>query len=177
MTNRNLGHTKDGSDAYDEAISNGHLTAEEKRNLERTKAWSDAYGDLDNIERFCDMYADSTEIYTPLQDWYWAKQGHSNEAWRNGEIEVAKLTGSRKEKIVSILARGNTVAVQVAIDMSSKDGKHSRQGCFAAFLKFDEDGKIVSDHSFLGRQPPPSPDQAPTPELKASIEKLLEINT
>jgi hypothetical protein len=60
--------------------------------------------------------------------------------------------------------------------MTSKDGSTSRQGSFAAFLRFDEDGKIVSDHSFLGRHPRPTPDQAPTPEIKANIEKLQEIN-
>jgi len=160
--------------AYEEAISNSNLTAEEKRNLELTKAWSDAYGDLDNIERFCDTYAESTEIYTPLQDWYWAKHGHSNQAWRDGEIAMLEFISHREEKIVSILARGDTVAVQVSIELTSKDGQ-SRQGAFAAFLKFDEDGKIVSDHSFLGRQPRPTPDQAP-PAFKPTLEKLLEIN-
>ena len=159
---------------YVEAISNPNLTAEEKRNLELTKAWSDAYGDLDNIERFCDTYAESTEIYTPLQDWYWAKHGHSNQAWRDGEIAMLEFISHRKEKIVSILARGDTVAVQVSIELTSKDGK-SRQGAFAAFLKFDEDGKIVSDHSFLGRHPRPTPDQAPG-AFKPTLEKLLEIN-
>lgn len=161
-------------DAYEAAISNENLTAEEKRNLEHTKAWSEAYGDLENIEHFCDLYADSTEIFTPLQDWYWAKHGHSNQAWRDGEIGIAKLFSHREEKIVSILARGDTVAVQVSVEMTSKDGQ-SRQGAFAAFLKFDEDGKIVSDHSFLGRHPRPTPDQGP-PEFKAMVEKLLEIN-
>jgi hypothetical protein len=63
----------------------------------------------------------------------------------------------------------------MAVDMTSKDGKVSRQGCFAAFLRFDDDGRIVSDHSFLGRHPRPTPDQAP-PELRAGIEKLQEIN-
>ena len=116
---------------YEEAISNPNLTAEEKRNLELTKAWSDAYGDLDNIERFCDTYAESTEIYTPLQDWYWAKHGHSNQAWRDGEIAMLEFISHRKEKIVSILARGDTVAVQVSIELTSKDGQ-SRQGAFAA---------------------------------------------
>ncbi len=159
---------------YEEAISNPNLTAEEKRNLELTKAWSDAYGDLDNIERFCDTYAESTEIYTPLQDWYWAKHGHSNQAWRDGEIAMLEFISHRKEKIVSILARGDTVAVQVSIELTSKDGQ-SRQGAFAAFLKFDEDGKIVSDHSFLGRHPRPTPDQAPA-AFKPTLEKLLEIN-
>lgn len=162
-------------DAYEAAIANENLTAEERRNLELTKAWSEAYGDLDNVERFCDMYADSTEIYTPLQDWYWAKHGHSNQAWRDGEITMAELVGHREEKIVGILARGDTVAVQISIEMTTKDGSQSRQGAFAAFLKFDEDGKIISDHSFLGRHPRPTPDQAP-PKFKATIEKLLEIN-
>ena len=159
---------------YEEAMSSPNLTEEERRNLELTKAWSEAYGDLDNIERFCDMYADSTEIYTPLQDWYWAKHGHTNQAWRDGEITMAKLVSTREEKIVSILAQGDTVAVQVSVEMTSKDGR-SRQGSFAAFLKFDEEGKIVSDHSFLGRHPRPTVDQAP-PEFRGTIEKLQEIN-
>ena len=106
-------------DAYETAIANENLTAEEKRNLELTKAWSTAYGDLDNVDRFCDMYADSTEIYCPLQDWYWAKTGHSNQVWRDGEVEVAKLFGHREEKIVAIVARGDTVA-------SSGSGGHEQ---------------------------------------------------
>ena len=161
-------------DPYEEAISNPNLTDEERRNLGLTKAWSEAYGDLDNIDHFCDLYADSTEIYTPLQDWYWAKHGHSNQAWRDGESTMVTLVSHREEKIVSILAQGDTVAVQVSVEMTSKNGQ-SRQGAFAAFLKFDEDGKIVSDHSFLGRHPKPTPDQAP-PAFKATLEKLLEIN-
>ena len=161
-------------DAYEAAMSNDNLTSEERRNLELTKAWSEAYGDLDNIEHFCDLYADSTEIYTPLQDWYWAKHGHSSQAWQDGEIAIAELFSHREEKIVSILAQGDTVAVQVSVEITSKDGQ-SRQGAFAAFLKFDADGKIVSDHSFLGRHPRPTPDQGP-PAFKAMVEKLLEIN-
>ena len=160
--------------AFEEAISNENLTAEERRNLQLTKAWSEAYGDLDNIERFCDTYADSTEIYTPLQDWYWAKHGHSSQAWRDGEIAMVEFVSHREEKIVSILAQGDTVAVQVSIELTSKDGQ-SRQGAFAAFLKFDAEGKIVSDHSFLGRHPRPTPDQAP-PAFRPTLEKLLEIN-
>tara|TARA_E500000331_G_scaffold316903_2_gene327905 strand:+ start:180 stop:677 length:498 start_codon:yes stop_codon:yes gene_type:complete len=161
-------------DAYEAAISAPNLTAEEKRNLELTKAWSVAYGDLDNIEHFCDLYADSTEIYTPLQDWYYAKQGHSNQPWRDGEIGITELFGHREEKIVSILAQGDTVAVQMAVEITSKEGQ-SRTGAFAAFLKFDADGKITSDHSFLGRHPRPTADQGP-PAYRAMIEKLQEIN-
>ena len=161
-------------DAYEAAISNPNLTDEERRNLELTSAWSEAYGDLNNIEHFCNTYADSTEIFTPLQDWYWAKHGHSNQAWRDGEITMAKLVSHREEKIISILARGDKVAVQVSVEITSKEGS-KRQGAFAAFLKFDEEGKIVSDHSFLGRHPRPTPDQAPE-EFKATLEKLLEIN-
>ncbi len=164
-------------DAYEAAMSNDNLTSEERRNLELTKAWSEAYGNLDNIDHFCDLYADNTEIYTPLQDWYWAKHGHSTEPFRSGERLMATLISHREEKIVSILAQGDTVAVQVSVEITSKDG-NQRQGSFAAFLKFDEDGKIVSDHSFLGRHPRPTPEEAGKviPAFKPIIEKLLEIN-
>ena len=160
--------------AYEAAISTPSLTDEERRNLELTKAWSEAYGDLDNIEHFCNLYADSTEIYTPLQDWYWAKHGHSRQPWQEGEIAIAELFSHRKEKIVSILAHGDSVAVHMAVEITTKEGQ-SRQGAFAAFLKFDSNGKIVSDHSFIGRHPRPTPDQGP-PAYKAMIEKLQEIN-
>jgi hypothetical protein len=161
-------------DAYEAAISTPNLTDEERRNLELTRAWSEAYGDLDNIEHFCDLYADSMEIYTPLQDWYWSKHGHSSQPWRDGEIALAEFFSHREEKIVSILAQGDTVAVQVSVEITSSEGTQ-RQGSFAAFLKFDEHGKIVSDHSFLGRHPKPTPDQGP-PAFRAMIEKLQEIN-
>lgn len=160
--------------AYEAAISTPNLTDEERRNLALTLAWSKAYGDLDNIEHFCNFYADSTEIYTPLQNWYWAKHGHSSQPWQDGEIAIAELFSHREEKIVSIVAQGNSVAVHMAVEITDKGGQ-SRQGAFAAFLKFDSEGKITSDHSFVGRQPRPTPDQGP-PAYRSMIEKLQKIN-
>ena len=48
--------------AYEAAISTPSLTDEERRNLELTKAWSEAYGDLDNIEHFCNLYAEQLDL-------------------------------------------------------------------------------------------------------------------
>ncbi len=46
------------------------------------------------------------------------------------------MFGPLEEKIVGILAQGDTVAVQVSVKITTKEGQ-SRQEAFAAFLKFD----------------------------------------
>ena len=61
---------------------------------------------------------------------------------------IVEMFSPREEKVVGILAQGDTVVVQVSVKITTKEGQ-SRQEAFAAFLKFDADGKIVSDHSFL----------------------------
>jgi len=150
------------------------LTAEEKRNLEVVKEWAKAW-DTDAAARMVDeIYADTTEVFTPLQNVYWVRRGKSKENFRTVEVEEQKRFKSRKMNFVTAVARGDTVAVEVAVTRTTKQGE-SREEWSAAFLKFDKDGKIVSDHTFMAG-PRPSK-EGRTPAAAAAIEKILEDNS
>jgi hypothetical protein len=149
------------------------LTAEEKRNLKVVKEWAKTYN-TDAAQMVDEIYADTTEVFTPLQNVYWVRRGKSKENFRTVEVEERKRYKSRKMNFVTAVARGDTVAVEVAVIRTTKEGE-SRAEWAAAFLKFDKHGKIVSDHTFLVG-PRPSK-EGRTPAAAAAIEKILEDNS
>jgi ketosteroid isomerase-like protein len=148
------------------------LTVEEKRNLEVVKEWAKAW-DTDAARMVDEIYADATEVFTPLQNIYWVRQGKSKEYFRTVEVEELKRFKSRKMKFVTMIARGDTVALEVTVTRITKQGESS-EGWAAAFLKFNEDGKIVSDHTFMAG--PQLSKEGRTLVAAAAMEKILEDN-
>ena len=159
-------------------MSNENLTAEEKRNIEQVKGWAKVW--VTDCGRCVDeYYADTTEVYSPHVNFYWARRGQSKEPWRTIEIEAAKRRASLRLDFVNMVARGDTVAIEIAATETTPDGQ-THKGFAAAFMKFDKDGRIVSEHTFDSSLPPskeePGWSTRFNPAQQAEVEKLLEDN-
>lgn len=141
------------------------LTSQEKRNVKLIKQWANSWEN--EASRMVDeIYADSTEVFLPLQKMYMLKTGKSKANWRAVEVANQKLYTSRQMKLITVIPRGDTVAVEVMTTETNLIGR-TKEGYFAAFLKFDKDGRIVSDHSYMiNADRTPDPERAHTPEIK-----------
>jgi len=116
------------------------------------------------------VYADSAEVFLPLQKLYMAKQDKAN--WRAVEVANEKLYLARKSKFNVVLARDNMVAIEVVSDETDLRGRQSEKR-WAAFLMFNKDGKIISDHTYvLNADKTPDPEKAKNPKIKQLMQVL-----
>ena len=142
----------------------------DKHILKLVEEWARCWNTPGLAERMVDeIYADSTEVFTPLQKAYYVKKGKSKENWKNVELEAEKLYQKRQMKIVKSVVSGNTVALEAATTFKFIDG-NTTSGWFAAFLEFDKDGKVISDHTYMPG-PPPGKGVYP-PGLKEAMDKI-----
>ena len=130
-------------------MSNDKLTDQEKLNLEKLKEWEHCWTTRGLAAKLVDeIYADSPEVFTPIQNTYYAKKGKSKENWRNVELEAEKLYQKREMKIVNKVVSGNTIAMEILATTTSHKG-NAHEEWFGVFLTFDENGRIISDHSYM----------------------------
>lgn len=145
------------------------LTAEEKRNLELIKDWADAW-DKDPERMVDKVYADAPEVFLPLQKIYDSRKGKSKANWRALEVANHKLYKSRTIKFGTLIARGDTVAMEALTKVTDlKDRVFDVW--FAAFLKFDKDGRVMSDHTYMLSNPQ-DPDKVHDPRIKKLLQDL-----
>jgi hypothetical protein len=134
-------------------ISHATLTEVENRNLELVDAWAAAWrlpgGSAE--ERINEIYAQSTDVYLPLQERYIAKTGESKESWLEEQLDLEKDFLERRMVVHKKMARGDVVAVEIEVFYTLTDGTEDN-AWIAAFLTFDDDGKISSDHSYMGEE-------------------------
>lgn len=149
------------------------LTAEEKRNLELIKGWAESW-DKDPERMVDKVYADMPEVFLPLQKFYMSRKGKSKANWRAVEVAVHKFYPSRKMKFATLIARGDTVAMEVMTTSTNLKGI-TREGWFAAFLRFDKDGRVISDHTYsLNPTLIPDPERASDPVRKKMMVELRD---
>jgi len=155
-------------------MSSAKLTDEEKRNLEVVKNWAKLYSTYGSASRLVDeTYTDTCEVLTPLQGIYFARSGKSKENWRTLEIEIEKLFKKRHMEVVSAFPRGNTVALEAKVTMTTPDGK-TYKDWFAAFLTF-ENGRIIKDHTYMNDNfPRDLPRETFTPEFRQAMKTILK---
>lgn len=151
------------------------LTAQEKRNVELVKDWAKAWA-TDAARMVDEVYADSTEVFTPQQNIYMQRKGKSKANWKALEVVNQHLYKTRKMKFVTIVPKGDTVAVEfVAIETNLRGKARERRD--AAFLKFDKDGRVVSDHTYMiGSDITPDPERAHDPKIKKLMEALRDAH-
>jgi len=153
-------------------MPNEKLTDEEKRNLEIVREWANLYSTYGLTSRLIDkIYADTCEVFVPLQGVYYARLRKSKENWKTLEVEIEKLFKKRHMEVVSTLARDNKVALEAKVTMTTVNGK-TYETRFAAFLMF-KDGRIIKDHTYM-RTWGLVPRESVTPEFKRALEKVLE---
>ena len=115
------------------------MTPEEQRNLERVALWEKTYNE--DVERMIDeVYAEDCEVRNIFA-------GHvvrGREAFLALEREIEKQAPGRKVAVKRAVASGNVVALEAE---GQFPGGVTLDGC--VFLTFDEQGKIVSDHTYV----------------------------
>ena len=152
------------------------LTTQEKRNVERVKEWARAW-ETDAGRMVDEIYADSSEVFGPLQNIYFLRRGKSKANWRTLEVAIQALYQTRKMRFHTIVAKGDTVAMEVAVTETNLKGR-TREGWFAAFLTFDKDGRIVTDHTYmLHMELTPDPEKAKDPKIKRAMEELKKAHS
>lgn len=156
-------------------MSDVELTAREKRNVELVTEWARAW-ETDAGRMVDDIYADSSEVFGPLQNIYFLKRGESKSNWKALEVANQGLYLARKMHFHAIAAKGDTVAVEVAVTETNLKGR-TREGWFAAFLTFDENGRIITDHTYmLHMELTPDPEKAKDPKVKRAMEELRDAH-
>lgn len=112
-------------------------TSSEERNKARAKAWEAAWNN--DPDRMVD------ECYAPdcvVRNMFSGHEIHGREALREVEHAIKAFDGSRHMKITNMVADGSVVAIQADVVFGGNTGKA------VAFLTFDQNGLIVSDHSY-----------------------------
>lgn len=157
-------------------MSTEELTAQEKRNVELLKEWAKSW-ETDAGRMVDEIYADSAEVFGPMQNIYFLKRGQSKENWKAVEIANQNLYQNRKMRFSTIVARGDTVAIEVATTETNLKGK-TREAWFAAFLTFDKNGRIITDHTYLlHMERTPDPAKARDPKVKKLMEEMKEAHS
>jgi hypothetical protein len=155
-----------------------NYTEDEKCALAAVEPWKDAWNTHGEIDRLVDeIYADSCEVFAPFQGAYWVKKGQSKENWKNLEIENEKIWQKRTQTIVNCVVQGNRVAMECELEMQRLDGKVVK-GLYAAFLEFNEDGRVTYDHSYIDapsvKKLVNKPEMDMVPDLKMALQKFLD---
>ncbi len=132
-----------------------NLTDQESTNLKRTDEWAAEWsiptGSSEKLVN--ELYADETEIHGVLQSTKpMIKAGDGKAKLMAFEKAGARAMKSRSMKFIKKVAQGDTVAVQVEVDYVMADGRAGTDW-FAAFLTFNDEGRITIDHTFLRDRP------------------------
>jgi hypothetical protein len=130
------------------------LTATEQRNLQRVKDWAEAWRlPGGSAQRMVDeIYADEPEVIAVLQGHRVSGSGNFKSAWREAELNIEAVYAEREIIFGPMLASGDSVAFEGEVRMLTKDGER-RGWHFAVFMVFDEEGRIVSDHTYMPDSP------------------------
>jgi hypothetical protein len=123
------------------------------------KSWSKPGGSAATMVDEC--YADVVEVLAVLQGKSVVQGSEGKDRWRAVEIDIERQYERRTLTFSNIVAQGDAVAVEGAVEMVAKDGSQ-RGWPFAVFFKFDSEGRIMSDHTYM-------PDSPHTDALTATV--------
>ncbi|GAB3273298.1 nuclear transport factor 2 family protein [Parahaliea aestuarii] len=126
----------------------------EQRNLGVIKAWAEAWRlPGGSAARMVDeIYADEPDVVAVLQGHRVSGEGNFKQAWRKAELQIEGVYAERKIVFGTVIASGNSVAFEGEVRMTTKEGE-SRGWPFSAFMVFNEEGRIVSDHTYMPDSP------------------------
>lgn len=117
------------------------MSSVEDRNIERVRHWEWAWNN-DVMRMVDECYAETCEVTDMLRD----RTFHGREELRLIEKQMMELDASRTMKVTRMIANGDTVAVEA--DASWGEGASVVKSC--VILTFDDNGLIISDHSYGG---------------------------
>ncbi len=111
----------------------------EERNKERVEHWVWTWNN-DVMRMVDECYAENCEV----TDMFRGRTFRGREELRLIEKQMMQVDASRRMTVTRMVASGDTVAVEV--DASWGDGGTVVKNC--VFLTFDDNGLIISDHSY-----------------------------
>jgi hypothetical protein len=113
------------------------MTDIERRNIERVKQWEHTWNT--KVDRMVDeCYAQNCEVVNMLTGYTM----HGREELRAIEHAMLAFDGTRRMEITKMVASGDTVAIEA----DAIWGDNRSKAC--VFLTFDNEGMIVTDHSY-----------------------------
>ena len=113
------------------------MTKQEEQNVERVRHWEETYNN--DVERMVDeCYAPNCEVISMMTGF----TVNGREELRALEREIQKRQVNRSMHVYKTVAQGNTVAVEC----EGAFGAERFKAC--VFLTFDDDGYIISDHTY-----------------------------
>lgn len=139
---------------------NRELTEKEKRNLKALSKWQKLWEDCDMGACADECYADDCEVFIPIQNFYFARRGdkESKTLWRAFEVASQKFYEKRKMNIIKMETVGDTIFMELKISsvevFKQSDTTSDPHAVFV--LTFDDQGKIISDHSYFPDFPDPA---------------------
>lgn len=164
---------EDIHDALSAAMEDPTLTEQERRNIAGVRQWTTNWSN-DAAKMVDESYAETADVYLPMQGFHFAKRGEDMSKWRRVEIAAQAIWTVRKMHFVTVVARGDTVAIETGpATLVDKNGAQRHAVGHAMFLKFDEEGKIISDHTFMttaGERK--SVAAASDPDVRAALEAV-----
>ena len=117
------------------------MSSEEDKNMERVKHWEWTWNN-DVMRMVDECYAEDCEVSDMLRN----RTFHGREELRLIEKQMMEIDATRKMTITRMVASGDTVAVEA--DASWGGGESVVKS--SVFLTFNNDGLIVTDHSYGG---------------------------
>lgn len=118
-----------------------NMGEKEKRNMERVKHWEWTWNN-DVMRMVDECYAEDCEVSDMLR----GRTFHGRAELRLIEEQMMAVDASRRMTITNMVPCGNTVAIEM--DASWGDGSAVVKSC--VFLTFNDEGLIVTDHSYGG---------------------------
>ena len=115
------------------------MGAREERNTERARHWQWTWNN-DVMRMVDECYAEHCEVSDMLR----GRTFHGREELRLIEEQIEGVDASRRMEVTKMVASGDTVALEM--NALWDEGRAVVKA--AVFLTFDDDGMIVSDHSY-----------------------------
>lgn len=146
------------------------MTDREKRNIDIVEKWMNCWNTKGQWMKAVDkIYADSPEVFAPLENLYFSRKDGTKANLRAEEKAYEDFFESREVRIDNILAKGDMVALEMSATLNAPGG-FTMNLMFASFITINEDGRIVSEHSY---HPPIKPEQLP-PDWRKAYEKMVK---
>ena len=115
------------------------MSSVEERNMERVKHWEWTWNN-DVMRMVDECYAEDCEVTDMRRN----RTFYGREELRLIEKQMKAADASRKLRVVNMVAAGDKVGIE--LESSFGDGKYIDRSC--VFLTFNEDGLIITDHSY-----------------------------
>lgn len=138
-------------------------TQQEERNIACLRKWAKAWNKPGGSAAIMvdECYAEVVQVMAVLQGKSVVQGNEGKARWRSVELDIESQYKSRSITFENIIAKGDAVAVEGVVDLVAMDGSQ-RGWPYSVFFKFNSEGRIISDHTYM-------PDSPHTDALTAEV--------